>query len=89
LCWLDLNLEAQNEWLALISSQAKFEIRISNFETNSNIKNFNDKNKIILVMSTVPILFGSFEFWSLDIVSCFGFRAFALHRAEPLNLTYP
>ena len=26
-------------------------------------------------MSAVPILFGSLEFWSLAIVSCFGFRA--------------
>jgi len=49
----------------------KSEIRISKFETNSNIECTNDKNRYI---RTDILMFGSFEFLSLDIVSDFEFR---------------
>jgi hypothetical protein len=44
----------------------KFEIRISKFEKNSKSKFSNVPNKV----------FQSFEFWSFDIVSDFGFSAY-------------
>ncbi len=43
----------------------KSEIRISKSETNSNLRNSKSQT----------FLFGTFEIWSFEIVSNFGFRA--------------
>jgi len=51
----------------------KFEIRISKSETNSNFQNSNFLNFY---------LFRTFEIWSFEIVSNFGFRASDLKSAQ-------
>ena len=55
----------------------KSEIRMSKFETNSKSQCSNPLN----------LLFGTFEFLSLDIVSCFGFSAsnLKIKQASPAS----
>jgi hypothetical protein len=66
---------------------AKFEIRISKYETNSNTKCPNDKNKIATAEMFVVWIIGIFV-----IMYCFGFRiscfecrVFSFRKAAPLN----
>ena len=53
----------------------KSEIRISKSETNIKFECSNDQNKKDNIHCITLDLFGILEFWSLDFVSYFGFRA--------------
>ena len=73
---------------ALVMLSTNFEIRISKFETNSNIKSSNDKNNLNIAMpgmsSVLIILILVIRYCFGFRISCFGLKNPSFHKAEPI-----
>ena len=82
------NLDSYLERRCKYNHSLKFEIRTTKFETNPKFQCSKVRNKIIRVgLHKLP--FGSFEFWSLKVVSNFELRYSNFIPAKSLNFSAP